>query len=363
MSDYDFAGKAREEFENVRRNNKRPNILVCGGTGAGKSTLINQTLSDKGVCAHVGAGRPVTQEISKYQGEQVTVYDSPGYESGEENQQKYKDTVLKLISNNMGSVEDRIHIVWYCISQGNHRVFEIDVKTINDIKKLRIPIAVVLTQTDKATEDESNQMTVALKQECPGITVFQTSTDESLGLSPQPLLEWAIDSVDEALREAFISASKISTERKLAAGRDVVHLHIGIAVVIAATPIPLSDGPLLLANQATLIARLASLWDCPSVLPLVAGALPGQVLSTVGRTVAGSLLKLIPGPVSAVGSLINAGIASALTAGIGYSFNEVFGKMAKDELEGRKSELSSYLKLVPGLFEQYENKYKKENKS
>lgn len=358
--EFDFAGKAKQEFEKARRDLKKPNILICGGTGAGKSTLINMTLNDDAIHAKVDAGRPVTQGVAKFQGELVTVYDSPGYESGEESQQKYKNEVLKLIFDNKESVENRIHMAWYCISQGNDRILDIDIQTINDIIKAKVPVAVVLTQADKSTEDRAKVLKNLLGKECPDVEVFETSTDADLELGVEPLLAWTAKNLDESVRIAFLSAAKGAIDQKLAAGRTITLQHIAAAGTIAASPIPFSDAPLLLANQTALVARLASFWDLSSVKSAISSAIPGQVVSTLGRSLAGNLIKFIPGGGSIAGAAINATVAATMTAGIGYGINELFAKMKRDELAGKPSDMSTYLSELPSLIDMFKQQHKAE---
>jgi predicted GTPase len=53
-----------DTLKNILQSIKKPNILVCGGTGVGKSSLINYVF-DKDV-AEVGSGTAVTDEIRRY---------------------------------------------------------------------------------------------------------------------------------------------------------------------------------------------------------------------------------------------------------------------------------------------------------
>ena len=131
--------------------------------------------------------------------------------------------------------------------------------------------------------------------------------------------------------------------------------HIAIASGVAAIPIPLSDAPLLLANQATLVARLGSLWDLPTLSAITKGVLASTAVSTAGRTLAGSLLKL-SGVGTILGGLINAAVASSITAGIGYGVNEMLAMMARDELAGKNSDISYYIDQLPDLVMMFRNK-------
>lgn len=355
--DFDFEGKFNEEFENLRKNIKKPNILVCGGTGVGKSTLVQQTISDSRLRSQikVGAGKPITQSIECYEGDLIRIYDSPGYEAGDESQAHYQKLVLGKIFESMETAESRIHMVWYCISQGNHRVFDIDISTINKIRKEKIPVAVILTQADKASEEDAEKMKEVIHQACAGVPIFETSTDTETALSVAPLLEWTADNVADGLRTAFISGTKVSIDKKAEEGRRIVLHHIMLATGIAATPIPLSDAPLLLANQATLVARLGSLWDLPTLSVLTKGVLTSTAVSTAGKTLAGSLLKFT-GVGVVIGGAINATIAASITAGIGYGVNEMLAMMARDELAGKKTDIGDYISRLPDLITLFKSK-------
>jgi len=76
----DFEQKIREEYNQL----KRPNVLVVGRSGVGKSSLVNAVFASD--LAKVGNGRPVTTSYTKYATEEVPVniYDSTGWEGGQE---------------------------------------------------------------------------------------------------------------------------------------------------------------------------------------------------------------------------------------------------------------------------------------
>lgn len=341
LDGFDFSEQVQDEFVKARKNIKKPNVLVAGGTGAGKSSLINMLFA--GDPAPVDAGAPVTQEVSEYSCEQANIFDSPGYESGADSQRVFQEKVLSLIIDNKQSTEKRIHMAWYCISQGNSRVLDIDTDTIKKIKRQGVPVAVVLTQADAATEEDAKALRKVVTEACPGIEIFETSTDPALELGVDPLLEWAVNHIDEAVRSAFIAAAKGAIPLKLAEGKKVVLHHIGLAGAIAASPIPFSDAPLLLGNQAAMIARLAHLWNLPGVKTVVSGGLVGQLVSQLGRTLAGNLLKFIPGFGTFTGDVINVSVATSFTGGMGYGLNEVCAKIYRDQLDGTFRDFSDYL--------------------
>eukprot|EP00019_Armaparvus_languidus_P004394 CAMPEP_0168592488 /NCGR_PEP_ID=MMETSP0420-20121227/7759_1 /TAXON_ID=498008 /ORGANISM="Pessonella sp." /LENGTH=714 /DNA_ID=CAMNT_0008628479 /DNA_START=60 /DNA_END=2204 /DNA_ORIENTATION=+ len=164
--------KFRDMFDEEARNfSTRPNVLVAGCTGAGKSTLIN-TVFGRPV-ARTGAGVPITQHFERYEldNEAVVIYDSKGLEVGDHNE--FIDTTKSFLvdddpisaSTNSKSTSDEesntphkahIHVVWYIINSAGSRFqpFEGDVcqKLFN-----KLPIIFILNKADlSSTQDREN---------------------------------------------------------------------------------------------------------------------------------------------------------------------------------------------------------------
>src|SRR5688572_24731191 len=59
-----FETKLVEEFDSIQKKVKRPNILLVGATGVGKSSLINCIFGSD--IAPVGVGMPVTKGVHPY---------------------------------------------------------------------------------------------------------------------------------------------------------------------------------------------------------------------------------------------------------------------------------------------------------
>ena len=57
----DFQLQTRDFYKKFLAGNNAANILICGKTGVGKSTLINAVFGDH--LAKTGIGQPVTQGI------------------------------------------------------------------------------------------------------------------------------------------------------------------------------------------------------------------------------------------------------------------------------------------------------------
>ena len=85
------------------KNLKTLNIIVIGKSGVGKSTLINSLF--RGNFADTGLGRPVTTKIRKNVKKDypLTIYDTPGFELSNEQQNNVKEEVLDIIQKGIAS--------------------------------------------------------------------------------------------------------------------------------------------------------------------------------------------------------------------------------------------------------------------
>lgn len=338
----DFTHKFEEEFQKVRAAIQKPNILVMGGTGTGKSTLINLILGEE--LAETGAGAPVTRGIYTYKHDLVTILDSEGYETGAANQRAYNDNIIGYIDK-ANEASQMVHLVWYCISLPSARFTDLDINIIEQIRSKNIPLAIMLTQVDSASEEQSEEMISEIKKQCLNIDIFETTTDKELSKQlgfVDKIINWSIDHLDEARKTAFISATRAGLEAKQTTGNTLVLQHTVIAAGIGASPIPGSDAALLAPNQIAMLARLASVWNIPKLESLGAGGLLTMLTSTVGKLVAGNLIKLIPGLGSVLGGAINASVASAITYGLGQAVNQQCYRYSKRALNGENVSFADF---------------------
>ena len=109
-----------------------------------------------------------------------------------------------------------------------------------------------------------------------------------------------------------------STEHK------IIHTAAAAAATTAASPIPFSDAALLIPIQITMITGLYKANGANISRGVVDGALRATMVSSVGKSLAGNILKFIPGVGTIVGGTLNAGVAVAFTEALG---NEVVRKL------------------------------------
>lgn len=352
-----FQEKLDEELKNIEQTVKKPNILLLGGTGVGKSSLTN--LIFKTDIAKTGIGKPVTQEITRYEIENsaVVLYDSVGYElNGENSKDEFIIKIEEYISASKSKkIDEQIHLVWYHIQASGHRVTEWDLNLINKIKSFNIPIAVVFTKCDLVSQQEIEE----LRKEIRNTSTFEVTTNQKVTpkyLDLEKLIEWSSNNLETGLREAFVKSQKINLEEKKKNVNNIILQHTTGSGAIGFTPIPFADAPLLLANQAGMVARILYVYDLNGYGDLMPTLLKtisiGSLISTSAKWLVGELLKLLPGVGTVAGGMITGAVAASVTAAIGYSVSEICFTISKFAINGEESKLESYIKDLAPIFKQ-----------
>lgn len=333
----EISKKLMSDYEEFKRNTPNPNVLIIGGTGVGKSSLINRCFNAD--LAQAGVGKPVTQQLNRYQDDKlpIVIYDTKGYEIGEGLSEQFIETVMQYFDGK-GTDGNYIHIAWYCIQASGHRVTDFDLRVIEKIKNRNIPIAVVLTKSELISEDEAKQMRAVVSEKWK-IPFFETSSrDTRSDWDIEKLCQWTIHNLPEGMRTAFIAAQRGGLESKRAESEKFIKQHVTAAFGVAFMPIPFSDAPLLVANQAGLVARIIYVYGLQNVIKVDSQALfttfLGPVISRAAVSVAGSLLKFIPLIGSIMGGAINAAVASTVTWAIGRSTMALCEYMVEQGLDG-----------------------------
>lgn len=92
-----------------------------------------------------------------------------------------------------------------------------------------------------------------------------------------------------------------------------------------------------------------------AVKTVAAGGVMGQAVAVAGRSIAGNLLKLIPGIGTAAGATINATVASTITGALGYAINDICARVRRDELNGTVKDIASYFDadIIKTLIDSY----------
>ncbi len=394
MSKFDYEKFDYEQAkEEVKNSIKKPNILLCGATGVGKSSLVNDIfdldIEDVGAAAVGTDGRPKTQGIHKFTKENATVnlYDSEGYEVGNigtEQKDRYYDVVIsyidKMRTEYPGEMEKHIHEVWYCVSAGNKRFYEIDKKIIETISNKKIPVMVLVTKVDQVDENELEQLKYQIRAEVPNnVHIYTYSTainkeeDEEIYkryVQRSEIINWAIDNLDESLRLGLIPAVKGSLKEK----RELIlkncvptYTALAAAAVLGSSVVPVafSDSIPLMAIQIKMAMSIFNAFKIKTDVKNVISDMVGtSAVSYIGKTLASQIVSWIPGIGQVAKATVNTTVAASVTAVLGVGITLIAEQYLKACIDNNGAENLPFAEfLTKERFKEtmdYVNNHKKE---
>ena len=351
------------ERERERFGSKRPNVLVCGYTGCGKTSLIQAVCGEELVRDHaIGDAQPTTTGFDEYAGEHVRVWDSKGLEPGER-EEEFAEMLTTFLRERRETpdADEHVHLVWYAIQAPGARVTDCDIRLLAEVLASE-HVIVVLTKSDIARDEQIEAMRSVLTD--AGIDpkrIIPVSDAKSGSIGCREIVELSHTMLPKAYQDSFLEAQRIDREAKekaiiakRATAAGIIAAATAAATGIGATPIPIADAGLLIPVQTGMVAGLAALYGLKqealqhAVLPFVA--------RVVGIYAASSLLKCFP----FLGNAINAAVAGTLTGALGWFTLDRFEAMALAKVRGEK---------IPGMnldletFRQYYAAFRTEGKT
>jgi uncharacterized protein (DUF697 family) len=279
--------------------------------------------------------------------------------------EKYQESIKKEIRKSENSnPADKIHIVWYCISCENIEPYDINVLNflLNE-KEVKNHVAIVLTKCDDDDIDGTyaKEITKVIREKVShNIKMFKVSTDERLPLELNELIGWSADILeDDDMKKDFVASQMINLDAKHDEANKKIAISAAEAAVVPLIPIAgLADSAILVPIQVKMSAQVIKIYGMDSLGKVSASFIQGIIVSTIGKTLAAQITKLIP----IVGNLVNSAVASALTSALGFSISEICYGGCKRILNGEDVDFESLfdIEIVQDLVEKnFKEQFKK----
>ena len=312
----------------------KPNILVCGKTGVGKTSLI-QAVTHRGVVpdSAIGNGRATTEGFKVYETEIANFIDSEGMNPGTQSVDEYADFILDEMLERLDSedADNLIHNIWYCIDGSGARIQDADADIIRTFSD---KVLLVVTKCELMRREQTEAVMNTLLDLIPREHIVFVSAENKTGLAQliakaREMSERAMNGAEEEMAafqerwdEYYFNMRENWKESVGDEADGYINWAAGRAAAIALIPLPLADVAPLVANEVYMIYRLAGVYGIAvdnTIITMLLGCAGGSIVGKIGA----SFLPFLKVP-----------IAAGVTYGVGKAAKAYFESgMTMDETE------------------------------
>ncbi|MDD3155496.1 MAG: hypothetical protein PHS41_11570, partial [Victivallaceae bacterium] len=246
MENVDFKAEFEKKFAEEEKFSKRPNILVAGYTGCGKTSLIRTVLGPEAVPrSGIDNGKPCRMDFDCYENESICLWDSRGLELGD-TEAGFRDRMKDFVAERQDdiSVDEHIHLVWYLIQGNTARVTPCDLALMKEIFTFDNVIAVISKQDITKPEQTAAIRQALTDGGVPEHRIIEVSDAESGAVGCKELVALSCKLLPAAYRDAFMAAQSIDREAKAEkiaekkdTAREIIQQGCKTAEKLSATPV------------------------------------------------------------------------------------------------------------------------------
>ena len=302
----------------------KPNILICGKTGVGKTSLI-QAVTHRGVVpdSAIGNGKATTVGLQLYETEIANFIDAEGMSPGTQSVEEYADFILNELIDRLDADEEEniIHNIWYCIDGSAARIQEADKKLIQTMGE---KVILVVTKSELIRKEQTEAMMKTLPDLIDRDRIVFVSAENKTGLSKligkaESISAQSMKDADNELSafrdrwDDYYANMKSNWTQCVSSDADsYINWGAGRAATIALIPLPLADVAPLIANEVYMIYKLAGVYGIAvdsTVITMLLGCAGSSIMGKIGA----SFLPFLKVP-----------IAAAVTYGVGKATKAYF---------------------------------------
>ena len=308
-----------------------PLLLVCGGTGSGKSSLINALVQAD--VQKVGV-TPTTREAQEHKislagGIPVFLLDTPGINEAGHNEW-YRERLSALVP----LCDLLIWVVGY-----DNRALDLDLSMLREIRQTAPQKALLIlgnavdraqrnfeassfdpvsgtSAAERAVAGWKNFLQATFKEITPADILLCSAGERFDDAGRQYNLTAVSGRIEELLPEAMRlrwMANEKAHQDKEAKAERLIAVATAAAGTVGLLPFPLADMPFIISVQVTLILALTRLYGRTFSLDLARSLSLCALSAVAGPLAFQALTKFVP----VLGSVVGAGIASGCTYAVG----------------------------------------------